>query len=119
MKPSLLHVSLLASVTSIASADPFHADVEIDPLAYALDGDSVHVGVLRLDAGGCIGRHPTVQRQILLLVEGDASVSGDVGQPSVELTPGQAAVWEPGESHETTSRTGMTALVIEGDFDRL
>jgi len=50
-------------------------------------GDSVHVGVLRLDAGGCIGRHPTVQRQILLLVEGDASVSGDVGRPSVELTP--------------------------------
>ena len=80
-------------------------------------GDSVHVGVLRLDAGGCIGRHPTVQRQILLLVEGDATVTGDVGQPSVELAPGQAAAWEPGESHETTSQTGMTALVIEGDFD--
>src|SRR3569833_1012883 len=28
-----------------ASAEPFHADVEIDPTAYALDGNSVHVGI--------------------------------------------------------------------------
>jgi hypothetical protein len=54
MKHSLLLASLLA-LTSVASADPFHADVEIDPLAFALDGDSVHVGVgvgrYRLDLG--------------------------------------------------------------------
>jgi hypothetical protein len=60
-----------------------------------------------------------VQRQILLLLEGDASVSGAGGQPSVELVYGRAATWEPGESHETRSRTGMTALVIEGDFDHV
>jgi hypothetical protein len=82
-------------------------------------GDSLHVGVLHLEAGGCIGRHPTVQRQILLLLEGDASVSGESGDPPVELSHGQAAMWEPGESHETTSRTGMTALTIEGDFEHV
>jgi quercetin dioxygenase-like cupin family protein len=82
-------------------------------------GDSLHIGVLRLDAGGRIGRHPTVQRQILVLLEGDATVSGVLGQPAVELAPGQAAAWEPGESHETRSRTGMKALVIEGDFERI
>lgn len=80
-------------------------------------GDSLQIGVLRLDAGGCIGRHPAVERQILLLLEGDASVSGDFDHPSVELGPGQAATWEPNESHETRSRTGMTALVIEGYFE--
>ena len=38
-----------------ASAEPFHADVEIDPTAYALDGNSVHVGIgagrIRADLG--------------------------------------------------------------------
>jgi hypothetical protein len=81
-------------------------------------GGSVHVVVLRLEPGGCIGRHPTVQRQILLLLEGDASVSGEAGESPVELAPGQAAMWDPTESHETRSRTGMTALSIEGDFER-
>ena len=34
----------------------------------------------------------------------------------VKLTVGRAAVWEPGESHETRSVAGMTALVVEGDI---
>ncbi|WP_344945679.1 hypothetical protein [Terrabacter ginsenosidimutans] len=48
-------------------------------------------------------------------VAGDAAVSGEDGVP-VELTVGRAAVWEPGESHETRSVAGMTALVVEGDI---
>jgi len=55
-----------------------------------------------------------VGRQLLLLVAGNALVSGDDGVP-VELAAGHAAVWDPGESHETRSATGMTALVVEGD----
>ena len=31
--------------------------------------------------------------------------------------PGQAAVWEPDESHETRSEHGLTALIVEGDLD--
>ena len=33
------------------------------------------------------------------------------------LTRGQAAVWEPGESHETRSADGLTAMIVEGDLD--
>jgi hypothetical protein len=49
---ALLCVALLSST---AVAGPLHADVEVDPTAYALDGDSIHVGVgtgrFRLDLG--------------------------------------------------------------------
>jgi len=34
-----------------------------------------------------------------------------------ELGPGEAAVWEPGEWHETLSEQGVTAIVVEGDFE--
>jgi hypothetical protein len=41
--------------SSIASAAPIHGDVEVDPTAYALSGNSIHVGIgyehLRLDLG--------------------------------------------------------------------
>ena len=49
-------------------------------------GTDTHVVVLALEPGGIIGRHPAVVRQLLLLVAGDALVSGDdgvlVGSPS-------------------------------------
>jgi quercetin dioxygenase-like cupin family protein len=71
---------------------------------------------LRLDAGGRIGRHPAVGRQLLLLIDGDASVSGTDGV-AVVLRPGQAVIWSPGEQHETRSDTGMLALVLEGAIE--
>src|SRR5882724_10999675 len=58
--------ALSASIASTAAAapdpepaapqaSPFHADVEVDPTAYVLDGDSIHVGLgyrqFRLDLG--------------------------------------------------------------------
>ena len=49
-------LSLAAHAGPVATDDPaLHADVEIDPTAYALDGNSLHVGLargaLRLDLG--------------------------------------------------------------------
>jgi len=56
-----LAVAILA-VPALATADSLHADVEVDPTAYALDGDSVHVGVgtgrLRVDLGSFAERLP-------------------------------------------------------------
>jgi quercetin dioxygenase-like cupin family protein len=75
-----------------------------------------HLVVVRLRPGGRIGRHPAAGRQLLLVVEGDAAVSGGDGAIQ-ELGPGQAAVWEPGEPHETRSTGGLTAMVVEGDLD--
>jgi quercetin dioxygenase-like cupin family protein len=79
-------------------------------------GAETHHVVLTLEPGGVIGRHPAVGRQLLVLLSGDATVSGQdgTGHP---LGVGQAALWEPGESHETRSRSGMTAFVVEGGLD--
>jgi hypothetical protein len=48
------------------------------------------------------------------VLEGSGEVSGadGVAQP---IGPGEAVFWEAGEEHETTSATGLTALILEGD----
>jgi hypothetical protein len=71
-----------------------------------------------LAPGGCIGRHPATQQQLLLVIDGDGEVSGDNGvfHP---LAAGQAALWQPGEEHETRSEMGLTAVIFEGEIERL
>lgn len=72
--------------------------------------------MVRLARGGVIGRHPAAGRQLLVVVSGDALVSGSRGEP-VAIGPGQAAVWEPNEPHETRTVDGLVAMVVEGDVD--
>jgi quercetin dioxygenase-like cupin family protein len=71
------------------------------------------VAVLYLAAGGCIGRHPAVGHQVLMVVEGRGTVSSSDGVEQT-ISAGQAAVWGPGESHETRTSDGLTAVVSEG-----
>ena len=85
-------------------------DFTVAPVA---SGGETHVVTVRLGARGVIGRHPAVGRQILVVLEGQAVVSGDDGETAV-LNPGQAAVWEPGEHHETRTHHGVLALIVEG-----
>src|SRR5687767_8761741 len=65
MKKMLLPIAFSIALTSVARADAppvvraepshFHADMEVDPTAYILDGYSLHVGLgwkrLRVDLG--------------------------------------------------------------------
>ena len=83
--------------------------------AFGLGADT-HLVSVTLTPGGRIGRHPAVGRQLLVVLAGDAEVSGSGGETHV-LGAGQAAVWEPGESHETRSASGLSALIVEGDLD--
>lgn len=76
-----------------------------------------HVSVLELAPGGVVGRHPAVGGQVLVVLDGTATVSGGYDGPS-EVAVGQAVVWESGEDHETRSETGLTALVLEGAWER-
>lgn len=78
-------------------------------------GDGVHAIVIRLDAGGRIGRHPAVRPQLLIPVSGRAAVAGGDATPPVGIGPGQAVVWDQGESHETTTDAGLIAVILEGD----
>ena len=84
----------------------------VNPLS-RVHGDGA-VAVIRLGAGGVVGRHPTVRTQLFVVVEGAGVVSGDDGA-DVPIEQGQAALWRAGESHESRSDSGMTAVVIEID----
>jgi quercetin dioxygenase-like cupin family protein len=71
------------------------------------------LGCLHLGAGGVLGRHPAGTRQLLLVVAGEGWVSA--GGERRPITVGQAAYWEPGEEHETTTESSLTALILESD----
>ncbi|MDO9455907.1 hypothetical protein [Nocardioides sp.] len=75
-----------------------------------------HLVMVRLRAGGVIGRHPAAGRQLLVVLDGDALVSGSHGD-AVAIGPGKAAVWEPNELHETRTTSGLVAMVVEGELD--
>ena len=83
--------------------------------AFGLSADA-HLVAVALAPGGVIGRHPAVGRQLLVVLSGEAEVAGAEGAVR-HLGPGQAAVWEPGEVHETRSPTGLSGLIVEGDLD--
>ncbi|WP_067429923.1 cupin domain-containing protein [Nocardioides jensenii] len=92
-----------------------HGSVGFSVGALGITADA-HLVVVRLAAGGVIGRHPAGGRQILVVIEGDATVSGS-DQVEQEIGPGQAAVWEAGELHGTRSRAGLVGFIVEGDVD--
>lgn len=50
----------------------------------------------------------------LIVVDGDAEVSGEDGISRV-VPAGSAVLWAADESHETLSRNGLTALIVEGE----
>ncbi|KQZ70303.1 cupin domain-containing protein [Nocardioides sp. Root151] len=83
--------------------------------ALGLTADA-HLVVVQLAPGGVIGRHPALGRQLLVVMEGNATVSGYDGVVQ-HLGPGQAAVWEAGEQHETRTTAGLLGFVVEGDVD--
>jgi hypothetical protein len=70
------------------------------------------VAFLTLTPGGHLGRHPTVLAQLFCVVTGSGWVAGDDGRRHA-LAVGQAALWEPGEEHESGSDEGMTVVVLE------
>jgi quercetin dioxygenase-like cupin family protein len=72
-----------------------------------------YVAAATLEAMGRIGRHPAVEDQCLLVIEGRANVSGGDGA-TLKIEAGQAVLWMAGEEHETTTDDGVRVLMIEG-----
>lgn len=66
-----------------------------------------------LEPGGILGMHPATQNQLFVVVSGEGWIrSGDSARVSIQAF--QAAFWEAGENHETSTDSGLTAIVIEG-----
>lgn len=83
--------------------------------AFGICADA-HLVAVTLAPGGVIGRHPAQGRQLLVVISGEAQVAGYDGTVKT-ISEGQAAVWEPGEAHETRSPGGLVAMIVEGDLD--
>ena len=78
-----------------------------------VDGQGA-VAAIRLGPGGRVGRHPAVKTQLFVVIDGSGMVSGDDGV-EIAITSGHAALWRAGEHHESSTTSGMTAIVIEVD----
>ncbi|MCW2832524.1 MAG: hypothetical protein JWN68_477 [Nocardioides sp.] len=83
--------------------------------AFGICADA-HLVAVTLGPRGVIGRHPAEGRQLLVVLSGEAQVSGHDGVVRT-VSVGQAAVWEPGEAHETRTDGGLVAMIVEGDLD--
>lgn len=75
------------------------------------EGDSA-LGLITLKADGVLGRHPAVAAQLFIVIDGEGWVAGEDDTRN-DIKAGQAALWRAGESHESGTSTGMTALVVE------
>ena len=88
--------------------------VTVAPLSLRIsDGSPVQAAIFRVAPGGRIVRHPATYPQILAVLEGSGEVSGATAPASRSHRRGRLLA--AGEEHETTSRDGLTALIIEGD----
>jgi hypothetical protein len=67
---------------------------------------------MHLGPDGILGRHPAASAQLFCVVAGEGQVSGADGIV-VPIQTGQAALWDAGEAHETTTRIGLTAIIVE------
>lgn len=85
-------------------------DLVINHLA-RLSG-SGSIVVMHLGPGGKVGGHPASGYQVFMIAAGSGQVSGGDRQ-NQPIRAGQAALWQPGEWHETSTDLGLTAVVVE------
>ena len=71
-----------------------------------------HLGCMYLGPGGSLGRHAAPCPQMFCVVGGAGTVTGGDGVPRV-IECGQAALFDAGEDHESSTASGMVVLILE------
>lgn len=89
--------------------------VDMTFLPHVEAAQKVRVHVATIAAGGTLGEHPATGLQVFAVTAGTADVKAGTGDAVVRrlLTAGHAAVWQPGEVHQTWARTDVVATVLE------
>jgi len=85
-------------------------NVTISKIVHLKNDAVVHCVYIR--PNGKIGSHQAVTQQLFLLVQGEGWVRGESNEKHT-IQAGQAAFWEKDEWHESSTGTGMTAVIIE------
>ena len=93
--------------------------VTVAPLtASIVEGAPIQAAIFRFAPGGELRRHPATDPQILAVLEGSGTVSGEGGIEE-PIAAGEAVFLHAGEEHGMKSAHGLTALIIEGqNLDR-
>ncbi|MCP2263744.1 cupin domain-containing protein [Promicromonospora thailandica] len=94
--------------------------VDMDFLPVVPDAERTTVHVARIVAGGVLGEHPATTLQVFAVLAGEGVVTSKAADGAVDEQPvqaGQAAIWEPGEIHETTATTDLLAVIVETTAD--
>ncbi len=73
-----------------------------------------HVRCMHLGPGGLVGRHPAATPQLFLVMQGEGWVCGESSE-RIPIAAGRAAFWQKNEWHESSTDTGMMAIVIESE----
>jgi len=81
------------------------------PLVRAAD---LHVGCMRLAAGGSVGYHQATAPQLFAVVEGSGWIASGEARDREAISAGSAVVWDEGEWHEVGTDGGLVAIVVEG-----
>lgn len=76
------------------------------------DSSLTAVRVAHFTSHGRLGRHPAPIWQTFAVIDGSGWVAGGDGEPR-PIAAGQAAIWEPGEEHESGTRGAMVAVIVE------
>jgi hypothetical protein len=74
----------------------------------------VKAACFHVPPGGVVGFHPAAVPQLFCVLAGSGWVTG-ADRERVPIRAFEGAFWEQGESHESGSDEGMTAVVLEGD----
>ncbi|HET7657132.1 MAG TPA: cupin [Bacillales bacterium] len=91
-------------------------DVSISPLMRIVEShvNILQVACMHLEKDGLIGGHEAAVPQMFVIVNGEGWVAGE-DRTRHPIQAGQAVLWDAGEWHETSTRSGLTAIVIETD----
>ena len=75
-----------------------------------IDLDRSEAHAVELD--GSLGRRPALRPQLFCVASREGTIAGGDGVPH-PIRNGQAALADPGEEHESRTRDGMVALILE------
>lgn len=73
-----------------------------------------HIGIMDLPENGKVGYHEANVPQMLIILEGEGWVRA-AEEAKARVTAGNIVFWEKGEGHETTTNSGMKAIIIESE----
>lgn len=100
---------------AIRPEDRLLEGVSISPLTSPMaSGGTFQVAIFRIEPGGGIRRHPASTPQIIAVVRGIGEVAGGDGVFR-QVKEGDGVFFARGEEHETRSKEGMTAIIVEGE----